>query len=239
MAEADWTAYTAATNQGLDDADVSKGVSNGFTPPNGGGSFIHAFHALTTAVGVAGYYYTALAAFDPIATGKGGSISGAMRRYAAGTGYAPFLGFIAGTSLQNSIAYMLGLSDSDPYQYVLRKGTLVGGLDPTAADVLRVSDASFNSNTLWHHLKLDVLVNPQGDVVLNVFANDLNVNPVTTDPADAIPSMDPFTDDGNGILTGTLPLTSGFRTFFGMYAANAPGKVAMFDHIVPARQLNP
>lgn len=238
MAEADWTPYTS-TNNGLDSGQVSKGVSNAFTPPNGGGSFVQAFHSLTTATGVAGYYYSGLSAFNPISTNKCGSIRAALRRYAAGTAYAPLIGFIAGTDLAVAKAYILGLSDTDPYQYVLRKGLVTGGLDPTAADVLRKSDATYSSNTLWHHLRLDVIVNPQGDVVLNTYLNDLTVNPVTAPAWTTIPGMESYTDDGNGILTGTLPLTSGFRGFIAHFNDGEAGKVSLIDHVEIFRQLSP
>ena len=99
MAEADWTAFTAATHNGLDDSDVSKGVTMGFTPPNGGGTFVQEFHSLQATGGVAGYYYSGDSAFNPIVTGRCGSIRAAIRRYASGTAYAPMFGFIAGTNL--------------------------------------------------------------------------------------------------------------------------------------------
>lgn len=239
MAEADFTAFTAATNNGLDSGDVSKGVTNAFTPPNGGGSFVHGFHALTTAIGVAGYYYSGLSAFNPIAPQKAGSIRAALRRQASGSGYAPMIGFMSGVDIATATAYILGLSDSDPYQIVLRKGLLQGGLDPTGTDVLRVSDESFNSNTQWLHLRLDVIVNPQGDVILNTFRNDLTANAVTAPGWAVIPGMDPFTDDGLGVLTGTLPLTSGFRGFFVHFNNGLTGKVSLVDHIELFRQLSP
>lgn len=237
MAEADWTAWTAATNGALDSGDVSKGVSNAFTPPNGGGSFIHAFHSLQPVAGVAGYNYSALSAFNPITGQKCGSMRGVLRRYAAGVGYAPMIGFITGTTLASSKAYILGLSNTDPYQYVLRKGLVSGGLDPTGDDVIRKSDESFNSNTLWHQLRLDVIVNPQGDVVLNVLASDLTLHTVSSPSWAAVPGMDSFTDDGNGILTGTLPLTTGFRPFFSHFNEGESGKVSMFDQLEAFRQL--
>lgn len=239
MSQADWTAFNATTHKGLEGGDVAKGVSNAFTPPNGGGSFVQVFHSLQTAIGFAGWYYSGDSAFNPIATGKAGSISMALRRYAAGTAYAPMFGFLAGSDLSASKAYLLGLSDTDPYQIVLRKGLAIGGLDPTDADVIRVSDQSWSSNTIWFHLKLDVIVNPQGDVVLNVYNNDLDVNTVSAPSWEAISGMDPFIDDSVGILTGTVPLISGFRGFFGHYNGGESGKVSMFDHIELSRQLSP
>lgn len=162
-----------------------------------------------------------------------------MRRYAASSGYAPLIGLISGLDAQVSNAYILGLSDSDPYQLVLRKGKLGEGLDPTDASVLRVSDASYSSNTQWFHLKLDVIVNPHGDVVLSVFENDLNSNPVTSPVWVAVPGMDTFIDDSLGIITGSLPIVSGFYGFFGHYNAGLTGKVSLFDQITFSRQLNP
>jgi len=83
MSESDWTAFTAANNDGLDAGFVSKGVTNAFAAPAGGTDFVHAFHALTAdAVGVAGYYYNR-SEFNPITPGyKGGSVRAAMLRYA-------------------------------------------------------------------------------------------------------------------------------------------------------------
>jgi hypothetical protein len=239
MAEADWTAFTAATNQGLDSGDVSKGVTDAFDPPNGGGNFVCGFNSLQATIGFAGWYYSVLPAFNPIAPNKGGSIRAAIRRYASGIGYAPMIGLIAGTNLSNTNAYILGLSNSDPYQLVLRKGYITSGLDPTAADVLRVSDASWSVNTKWLDLRLDVIVNPQHDVVLNVYQNDLDANPVTAPNWVAIDGMDSFVDDSNAILTGTAPLVSGLRGFFGHFNDGLTGKVSLFDQLELYRQLSP
>lgn len=240
MAEADWTLFNAATHHALDAGDVSQGVSTFTTPPNGGGSFVYGFHSLNNVIGVAGRYYTGVSAFNPIASGKGGSIRGALRRYAAGTEYAPFLALIAGTDLETAKAYMLGLSDSDPYQYVLRKGLGGGGLDPTGTDVLRVSDESFTSNTAWHHLRLDVIVNPHGDVILNVYYNStLATTGVTAPTWSAVPGMDSYVDDANGVLTGSAPLASDFRGMMGHFNDGEVGKVSLIDHVELFRQISP
>lgn len=197
------------------------------------------FNALTTTIGVAGWYYSALGAFDPIAVNKCGSIRGALRRYSSGAQYVPMLAFLAGTNVTTAMAYILGLSGSDPYQIVLRKGLLTGGLAPTDADVLRVSDESFTSNTLWHHLKLDVLVNPQGDVVLNVYKSDLALNLVTAPDWQPISGMESFIDDSNGVITGTAPLVSGFRGVMAHLANGSAGKASFIDHVRVFRQLTP
>jgi hypothetical protein len=248
MAESDWTAFTATSNQALDDGDVSKGVwgplAAGQVPLHSGSvgtnQFVFALHALQATIGVAGMYVD-VSGYDPIPPGKGGSIRGALRRYAAGADYAPMLGFISGTNVQTSPAYFLGLTASDPYQIALRKGTLAGGLDPTGADILRISDESFTSNALWFHLRLDVIINPHGDTVLNVKRNSLTTGEEVDDPNwQDVPGMESFTDDANGILTGGPPLiTGGLRGFKAHFNNGAAGRVSLFDHVEFFKQINP
>ena len=229
MSQSDYNEFTVSLH-GLESGDVAKGVSSAFTPPNGGGNFVHVFRSVNAQIGFAGWYYSALSAFNPITGNKGGSVRCAMRRYAAGSEYAPMIGLIAGTDLNSAKAYLLGLTDSDPYQIALRKGLVGGGLDPTDSDILRISDASYSANTRWFHLRLDVIVNPHGDVILNVFENDLDINAVTSPDWQPISGMDAYTDDSVGVFTGTLPLTSSFRGFFGHYNGGETGKISLFDH---------
>jgi len=239
MAEADFTAFTAANNQALDDGSISKGVTTAFSPPNGGGSFVFGFHSLQAVIGVAGMY-ASVTDFNPIAPGKGGSIRAAIRRYASGSDYAPMIGFISGTNVQTSPAYILGLSGSDPYQIVLRKGYLIGGLDPSGSDILRRSDESFASNALWFHLRMDVVINPHGDVVINIMQNDLGSNAVTSPGWSSIPGMEAYTDDSLGVLSGTAPLVSGgFRGFMAHFNNGTAGRVSLIDHLELYRQITP
>ncbi len=86
---------------------------------------------------------------------------------------------------------------------------------------------------------LDVIVNPQGDVVLNVYANDLDSNTVTAPTWDPISGMDAFIDDSAGVLTQTPPLISGFRGFYGHFNNGESGKVSLIDHIELSKQLSP
>ena len=229
-----------ATNGALDSADVSKGVTNAFTAPAGGDTFVHGFNSLTATTGFSGRYYNS-SNFNPISPNKGGSIRGAMRRYSAGANYAPMFGFIAGTNVGSNKAYVVGLSNSDPYQIVLAKIIPNTGLPTTGASVLRVSDESFSSTSKWHHLRLDVIVNPHGDVRLVALSNDLDA--VGADVAvpdwQPISGMDDYTDDALSVLTGTAPLVSGFRGFFGHYNGGEAGKVSLFDHLEIHRQIAP
>ena len=134
------------------------------------------------------------------------------------TNFAPFM-FIG---LQNAVpfgtvndpAYLLGLSDADPHEIILRKGAPAGGLLPTAAGVLRRSTAQFIPGT-WVHLRLDMIVNPNGDTVLKIFRNNLSAHAVTAPTWEAVPGMADFIDDALGINVndGTSPYAGGFAGF--------------------------
>ncbi|MHC4192382.1 MAG: hypothetical protein ACYSUB_22380 [Planctomycetota bacterium] len=238
MAEADWTKFTAATNGALDDGDVSKGVSNAFTAPadSGANDFVQGFHSLQSVIGFAGWYYSGLSAFNPIPPDKGGRISGALRRYSSGEGYAPMIGMMSGTHVATAKAYIIGLSDSNPYRIALKKGYVGGSFDPTDTTILRVSDESWTSTTKWFHLQLDVIVNPQGDVRLVVKQNDLDTEVVSSPNWQSISGMADYVDDSMGVLSGASPLTSGFRMFFGHFNNGEAGKVSLIDHITPLKQ---
>jgi hypothetical protein len=209
--------------------------------PTGGGSFCAGFHSLQGASGVAGYIYN-VANFNPLQDGsavqKGGIIHAALKKYSSAFAtYAPFIALMSGLSVQTSEAYILGLSTTSPYQIVLKKGTLVAGLGPSDVGVLRASDESFSAAE-WLHLRLDVIVNPHGDVVLNVYQND-PLTDVTAPSWGAISGMDQYIDDALGVLTTGTPLTSGLRAVIGCYFGGTAGQVGLHDHIVVGRQLTP
>lgn len=231
MAQTDWSYL----NNGLDIAAVDRGVTAGITPPPGGGDFVFAFNSLVAAQGAVGLFCN-LPNFAPLA--KGGSISGAIQRGPGGgsTGFSPFL-FLCGQGLSvNDHAYLLGLSDEDPHRVVLRKGMLSSGIPASSGTgVLRASTVSFLQGA-WLNLRLDVIVNENGDVVIKAFHNDLEVNPLN-DPPDwqPIPGMADFIDDHLAINSGSQPLTSG-RAGFGVAVKDVTRR-AFFDHITLARQL--
>jgi len=230
MAEADWT----FCDDGLDQATVDRGATAGVTPPSGGGSYTFGMNSLAATTGAVGLFYNG-ANFVPAV--KGGSVRGAMKRHpgAGVTGWSPFLfGCLQGPSV-NDDCYMLGLSDEDPHKIVLRKGALIDGLHgsavaPETTGVLRSSTATFALGT-WLHLRMDFVVNPNGDVVLNVFRNEADVDtPIWT----AIPGMAPFIDDQLGVNSGSQPLTSGRMGFGSRFAAIT--RRAFFDQIEVFRQ---
>ncbi|GAB4211776.1 MAG: hypothetical protein OHK0013_33800 [Sandaracinaceae bacterium] len=231
MAEADWTYL----NDGLDIATVDRGVTAGIARPPGGGSFLYAFNSLAAVSGAVALFAN-LASFAPMA--KGGSIRGALQRGPGGgaTGFSPFLFLCCQGNSVNDSAYLLGLSDDDPHRIVLRKGAVTVGL-PTAdgPGVLLKSAASFAQAT-WLHLRLDVIVNTNGDVVLKVFQNDLALHPLGTPPDwQPVSGMVEFIDDHLGINSGSQPLTSG-RGGFGFSVKDVTRR-AFFDHLELFRQV--
>ncbi len=233
MAETDWTYL----NDGLDAAAVDRGVTTGIARSPGGGNFVFGLNSLATAQGAVGLF-TNQVNFAPMA--KGGSVRGAIQRGQSGgpLNFAPFL-FVGlqGPSV-NDQGYLLGLGDGDPHHVVLRKGALSGGLPdvaPGTQGVLRRSTGTFLPAT-WLHLRLDMVVNLNGDVLLQVFQNDLVAHPLGTAPSwAAVPGMDQFIDDALGINSGSQPFTSG-RAGFGFFTKDVTRR-GFFDQVEVYRQL--
>lgn len=240
MAEGDFTALS----DGLDVAAVSRGVTAGIAKPNGGGTFVYGWNSLGTSVGACGLF-TNLTNFSPMA--KGGTVRGALMRGVSGgrTGFAPFLFICCGGSSVLDQAYMLGLGDADPSHIVLKKGTIVGGLtdaepDPDDNGVLLRSNGTVLPDE-WRHLRLDAVVNDNGDVILQVFESDLTVNAVTAPSWAQIAGMtgtlsgiDGFVDDALQVATGSAPLTSGRAGF--AFQTSAVTRRGFVDHVEIARQ---
>jgi len=231
MAEADWTYL----NDGLDIATVDRGVTAGIARPPGGGSFLFAFNSLAAVQGAVGLFCN-LVDFAPMA--KGASIRGCIQRGPGGgpTGFSPFMFLSCQGNSVNDTAYLLGLSDDAPHRIVLRKGAVAVGIpDSEGPNVLLASGESFSQGT-WLHLRLDVIVNDNGDVVLKVLRNDLGAHPLGSPPDwQPVPSMVEFIDDHLGINSGSQPLTSG-RGGFGMSVADVTRR-GYFDHLELLRQV--
>jgi len=239
MAEADWSVLGGAG--ALDTANLARGVSNGFTPPNGGGNFVFGFNSKTTAIGAAGLYIDQ-ADFTPIqtpASAGGATIRAAIKRGVSGgeTDFAPFLFIGAGGTNVDDQAYLLGLQDDDPHRIVLRKGSIITGVPAGVVGVngiLMCSTASYSNDT-WLHVRIDMIVNGTGDVILQCFENDLTANAVTAPAWTAIDGMTEFVDDSLGVNSGSAPFTSGYAGF-AFYTAGQSRR-GFFDHVEIARQL--
>ena len=236
MASADWAELTGSITA----ASLASGVTSGITAPNGGGTFTYGFHSLTTGLNSArAIKYTGDVNFDPIPANFGGRITGALIRLPSSgtTGFAPFLYFCEQANDVSGTAYMLGLQDSDPSHIVLVKGALSSGLPDGAAGevgILAKSTDSIAADT-WVHLRLDVTVQGTGDVLLQVYQNDLSVNDVTAPVWTAVAGMSDFIDDALQINSGSAPLTGG-RSGIAMHASDVNRRAAV-DHVTIARQV--
>lgn len=244
MAEADWTFLTG----GLSAQQVDRGVTSGLTSPNGGGTFVYGFNSLQVTSGGVGLF-TNLVNFAPMASGC--SIRGAVQRGVSGGNENWSAGLFCGwqgTAVSDG-GYMLGLQDDDPSAIVLRKvpsgsglltGLVEGDVDPLNNGILLKSTDTVAIGE-WVHLRLDMVVNGTGDVVLNVYKSDLSANTVGSPVWELIPGMttvanpNGFLDDSLGVNSGTSPFTSG-RAGFG-YTTTDVTRRAYFDHIEVLRQL--
>jgi hypothetical protein len=232
MAQGDW----ATLNDGLDSTSLKRGVTNGIARPNGGGNFLFGFNSSVSTAGAAGLY-AAQVNFAPMA--KGGSLRSAIRRGASGgpLNFAPmlFLGLQANSVL--SSGYILGLEDDDPHRIVIRKGTLVSGVPAVAlgvSGVLAKGTETFPNDT-WLHLRLDMIVNTNGDVILQAFKSDLLLHAVNVPSWVAVPGCEEFIDDALGINSGSAPYTSGYG---GMaFQTKDVTRRGYFDHIEVIRQV--
>lgn len=178
---------------------------------------------------------------------KGGRVSGALKRHPSGgpTGWAPFLFLcLAGPDISD-IAYMLGLSDASPAKIILRKGALDEGFpneSPGTDGTLAIGTASITEGD-YVHLRMDVIVNLNDDVIINVFQSDVDTNPVTAPVFGVVPGLDvldpgsgrAFFDDALGVNSGSQPLLLG-RGGFGCRFEDTARR-SFFDHVEIARQL--
>lgn len=230
--QADWGLLT----DNVDPSLVLRGVTAGEDKPNGGGNFVFGFNSIAAVAGNVSLY-TAQTGFAPMA--KGGSISAAVKRGVSGgpTNFAPFLYLGLQANNNNSKAYLLGLDDDDPHSIVLVKGTLLAGVPanaPPTNGVLAKGSETFLNNT-WLHIRLDMIVNTNGDVILQMFRSDLGANPVTAPVWEPLPGAPQFIDDALGINSGSAPLTGGYGGF-GFQTKDITRR-GFFDQISIARQL--
>ena len=216
-------------------------------PPNGGGTYTFGFASTEIVSGVVAYS-SVQTDFAPML--KGGRITGALKRGLGGgpTGFAPFLFIGLGAPNISTGCYILGLADAEPHHIELRKGTLAGGLPdapvaPSSGNhILMRSIESFEADQ-WHHLRIDMIRQGSGDVLLQCYFNALEMHPASAPVWDLIPGMEGslhpavtgFVDDVLGVNTGSVPYTSG-RAGFGFQVADTTRRV-YFDHLQVGRQL--
>lgn len=235
MAAADWQTVINS----LAVASLARGVTAGLDRPNGGGTHLYGWRSLANGVTGVHCIRADQANFNPIPGSNGGQITAALQRKEGDpASMATFAFFQAqNDDVLAGDAYILGLAAGDPGSIVLRKGTLVGGLpDGNVGDsgILRKSTDTVALDE-WVHLRLDVISNPSGDVILRCFRNDLTVNPVTAPVWAAIAGMDDFNDDVLGVNSGSPGLASGGRQGVGFFMATS-GVVGASDHVSIGRE---
>lgn len=244
MGQADW----ADLDSSLSTSSLRRGVTGAITGPNGTNGFTYGYNSLDGTVSGAHGKYVDLTNFNPTGTGfsnpdGGGIVRAAIKRVSstANTGMTPFIFFCCQGSPPsvNDTAYMLGLSDADPYKIVLAKGIISGGITADTADtkVLYSGSTEYNmSDGFWHHLSLEVIVQPNGDVLLkckesNLSLYDIN-NPTWTNVS-GFPT-DGYIDDVLSINSGSIPLYGGYAGF-GFAVNNALNRRAAFDALQVSR----
>lgn len=233
MGEVDWTELTDSLAGGV----LARGVTAGETPPNGGGTHTFGMRTLSVVTGAYGLF-TNQVNFAPTAADKDHSVRGALKKAtsAGSTGFSAFLFALCQGATVDDSAYLLGVSDADPHFLILAKRRIVDGIvnsAPGALGVLRRSTQSFAVDT-WHHLRLDAVVNTNGDVVLNCFQNDLVANSVAAPVWVAIPGITQFIDDALGANSGSLPYDAGRMGFGGRFADT--GRRVYFDRLECSRE---
>jgi hypothetical protein len=243
MGQLDWNDIGGS----LSTASLARGVTNGIDRPAsvGPNDFVFGYNSLDGTVTGAHGKYVDLSGFRPTGTllsdpDGGGSMRGCVKRVSSpnNTGMSPMLFFCGqGAPVSvNDYCYILGLLDADPYEVVLAKAQLVSGLvdaDENVQILARSSDQYAMGDGLWHHLRLDAIVEPNGDVLLKCFENDLDTHPIGTPGGPAwvnIPGFptDGVVDDVLQILTGTPPLWGGYCGF-AFQVAEALNRRAAFD----------
>ena len=228
MGQLDWKDVGGSLNE----ASLARGVTNGIDrPPSAiANDFVFGYNSLDSTVTGAHGKYVDLSGFTPTGTllsdpDGGGSVRGAVKRVSSpnNTGMSPMLFFCGqGAPVSvNDYCYVLGLLDADPYEIVLAKMQLVSGLvaDEENVTILARSSAQYAmGDGLWHHLRLDAIVQPNGDVLLKCFENNLNVNPIGAgggpdwQPISGFPTNG-VVDDVLQILTSSPPLWGGYAGF--------------------------
>jgi len=223
MGQPDWAEISGALSQ----STLARVVTAAVAGPSGGNGFVYAYNSLDGTVTGAHGWFVNLAGFAPTGSGPavadgGTSIRGCVKRVSSpsNTGMSPFMfACLAGGASPsvNDWAYLLGLSDNAPYEIVLAKAPLVSGLrqDDENVTILRSSSNQYNmGDGLWHHIRLDAVVQPNGDVLLQCYENSLVTNPIGTAPSwQPIAGMSDFIDDAAQINTGSAPLWGGCAGF--------------------------
>lgn len=244
MGQQDWKELGGV----ISSASLKRGVTAEIPGPNGANGFVFGYNSQTSDGTGAHGKSVDLPGFNPTGSGPanpdgGGFVSGAIKRVASpnNTGMTPVLFFCCqGTSPSiNDNAYMIGLSDADPYKIVLAKGPINGGIvqDAENLKILVESSAEYNmSDDMWHHLRMEVIVQPCGDVLIHCKENDLILGDIHNQDWQTIGGF-----PGEGYNDGALGINSGSEPLWGGHAGwafainNALNRRGAFDALQVSR----
>lgn len=245
MGQQDWSDLEGS----LADADLKRGVTAEIAGPNGTNGFVYGYNSLdSTVVGAHGKYVD-LPGFIPTgslltAPDGGGSVRGAVRRVASpnNTGMTPMLFFCCqgGPPTVHDYAYILGLSDDDPYKIVLAKGPIVGGIVEAQENtkILVRSSREYNiGDGLWHQLRMDAIVEPNGDVLIKCYESNMLLYDLQNPEWEVIGGFNAegYIDGVLHINTGTAPLWGGYAGF-AFAVNNALNRRGAFDGLQVSRE---
>lgn len=248
MARVDWAVLAgSADGTGWGGSTILRNATFGITPPNGGGAAVFGINSIQKVEAAVGIY-NQIAGFSP--TPSGGRIEGCIQRGVSGgaQGFSQFLfGCLTGSNVSDR-GYLLGIEDQTPGRLVLAKGAPNVGLpyDGANTTILRTASRTVNQGE-WVHLRLDIIVQGSGDVVLRAYENDLTSHPLNVPSSWVwvpIPFDDGwsgqfadgyFIDDVVGVNSGSTPIPAGFFGF-GSNVSEAARR-SYFDHIQITEQV--
>jgi len=247
MAQSDWIELAGSLSKA---DEIDRGYAGSVNDPDGGDT-VYGFASRALVTGVAGSYSNRLSQmsgspdFNPMA--KGGRIVGAVQRAPSGgtTGFAPMLFIGLQGTMTEDTGYILGLSDSSPHRIILRKGKLSDGVpdSPVGTDGVLARGSQVFPPETWHHLRIDMVVNENGDTVLLCFQSDLSSETMPDSVWSSIPGMewpDPspgraFIDDALAVNSGSAPYINGRAGF--AFQCSDVARRAYFARITLFRQL--
>jgi hypothetical protein len=209
----------------------------GIAGPNGGGHYVYGARATAEA----GFHALRCDTAGTAPAARGANVSAAMLRARGAPSAAVFAsagGGVVGAldpplMAAAAAAYLLGVGFDGRVR--LAKGLLGGGLGGAA--VLAQGEVVYPLGA-WVHLRLDVIANANGDVILNAYQSDLGARPVTAPAWTPIPGIGTttphFVDDRVQINTGSPALKAGYSGFAFYFSSAAD--VAAIDHVTIERQ---
>lgn len=245
MSDTDWTILDGS----LDKSVLDRGNATTVLDPDGNKT-CYGLSSRVVAEGAGGLFCSAPDLFggdskftptqsdsgDP----RGGRIQGLIQRGPSGspTSFAPmfFIG-LQGPSVDDE-GYLLGLSDSNPHFIVLRKGKISEGIpnsDVGTDGVLAKGSEAFPPEK-WHQLRLDAVLNENGDVTIICRQSDVDVQGMENPLWTHIPGIGEATiDDVLGVRSGTVPFAQG-RMGFALQVSDVARR-AFFTRINLYRQI--